>query len=130
MEWIGSLVATLVVALLFVPLVAAVGCVFLLAAADWGFSGSPSVTRTRFFCPFSMRAVTTGFLTQPGSRSPVDVVSCSRFADEHAVTCRKECRKLATAGWTASPMEPRYALLSGGVAYRPVAVTAGEAPIV
>ena len=130
MEWIGSLVATLVLALLLVPMVAAVGCVFLLAVADWGFSRSPSVTRTRFFCPFSKRAVTTGFLTQPGSGQPVDVVSCSRFADEHAVTCRKDCVELATARWTASPMEPRYALLSGGVAYRPVAVTAGEAPIV
>lgn len=130
MEWIGSLVATLVLALLFVPMVVAVGCVFLLGVADWGFSGSPSVTRTRFYCPFSKRCVTTGFLTQPGSGHPVDVVSCSRFADEHVVTCRKDCVQLATTRWTASPMEPRYALLSGGVAYRPVGGTPAEAPAV
>lgn len=128
MEWIGSLIATLVLALLVVPMVAAVGCVFLLGATNWGFSGSPSVARTRFYCPFSKRCVTTGFLTRPGVGQPVDVVSCSRFGYEHAVTCRKDCMKLATIGWSASSMEPRYALLSGDVAYRPMAGTTREAP--
>lgn len=124
MEWMGSLAATFVLVLLVVPMVAAVVSVFLLGAAGWAFYGSPSVARTAFYCPFSKRQVTTAFLTQAGSEEPSDVLSCSRFTDEHAVTCGKGCMKLAAAGWTASCMEPRYALLSGGVAYRPVAGTA------
>ena len=121
MDWLGSLVATFVLLLLVIPMIAAAGSVLLLAVANWGFSGSPSVARTRLHCPFSKRWVTTEFLTRPGAAQPSDVVSCSRFTDEHAVTCGKGCMKLSTAGWTASCMEPRYALLSGDVAYRPVA---------
>jgi len=121
MEWAGSLVATIVLLLLVVPVVAALGSVLFLAVAGWAFYGSPSVARTGFYCPFSKRSVTTAFLTQPGSEQPSDVIACSRFADERAVTCAKECVSLAEAGWGASCMEPRYALLSGDVALRPVA---------
>jgi hypothetical protein len=121
MEWIGSLVATFVLVLLVVPMVAALGSVFFMAVAGWAFYGSPSVARAGFYCPFSERWVTAGFLTRPGSEQPSDVVSCSRFADECAVTCAKGCVKLAQSGWAASCMEPRYALLSGDVAYRPIA---------
>lgn len=121
MEWAGSVVATFVLLLLVVPVVAALGSVFFLAIAGWAFYGSPSVARTGFYCPFSRRSVTTAFLTEAGSEQPSDVVSCSRFADESAVTCAKGCVKMAEAGWGASCMEPRYALLSGDVALRPVA---------
>jgi len=121
MEWLGSLVATVVVALLIVPVVVAVGSVFLLGAAGWVSYGSPSVARAGFWCPFSRRRVTAAFLTAPGSEQPSDVVSCSRFENERAITCQKGCVPLAETGWSASPLAPRYALLSGDVAYRPVA---------
>ena len=123
MQWVGSLVATLVLALLLIPMVAAVASVFVLGAVNWLFARAPSMARTGFYCPYSKRWVTTGFLTEAGAEQPADVLSCSRFEDEHAVTCGKKCVTLATSGWSASCMEPRYALLSGDVAYRPVAGT-------
>ena len=121
MEWMGSLVAAFVVLLLVVPMVLAVSSVFLLGAAGWVSYGSPSVGRAAFRCLFSKRRVTAAFLTTPGSEQPSDVVSCSRFKNERAITCQKGCVHLAVTGWSASPMAPRYALLSGDVAYRPVA---------
>ncbi len=121
MEWIGSLVAALVVLILVVPVALAVGSVFLLGCAGWVSYGSPSVGRAAFHCPFSGRGVTAGFLTLPGSEQPSDVVTCSRFKNERAVTCAKGCVHMVATGWAASPMAPRYALLSGDVAYRPVA---------
>jgi hypothetical protein len=123
MEWIGSLAATLVLFLLVVPMVVAVGSIVLLGAASW--IASPSVARAAFYCPFSRRRVTAEFVTLPAASQPSDVLSCSRFADKCAVTCGKGCVRLAATGWTASWMEPRYALLSGDVAYRPVASPAG-----
>lgn len=121
MEWIGSLAATLVLFLLVVPAIVAVGSVILLGAAGWFFYASPSVARAGFYCPFSKRWVTAAFLTQAGSGEPSDVVSCSRFGVDGAITCKKGCTHMAATGWTASYMEPRFALLSGDVAYRPVA---------
>lgn len=121
MEWLGSLAATLVLVLLVIPAAVAVGSVFLLGAVAWVFYASPSVARTGFYCPFSKRWVTAAFLTQAGSEEPSDVVSCSRFWKDGTVTCKKGCTHLAETGWTASWMEPRFALLSGDVAYRPVA---------
>jgi len=114
MEWIGSVMASLVLFLLVVPLVVAVGSVFLLGAAGWAFSGSPSVARTGVYCPFSMRRVTAAFLTRPGAAQPADVISCSRFTHDGDVRCEKSCLNLVESGWTASALMPRYALLSGG----------------
>lgn len=121
MEWIGSVVASLVLLLLVVPVVVAVGSVFLLGAVGWAFSGSPSVARAGFYCPFSKRRVTAAFLTRPGSEEPADVVSCSRFTHAGGVRCEKGCLHLVETGWAASPLAPRYALLSGDVAQRPLA---------
>jgi len=121
MEWIGSLAATLVVLLLLIPAAVAVGSVILLGAVGWISYASPSVAWAGFFCPFSKRWVTAGFLSPVGSEEPSDVVSCSRFGHDGPVTCEKRCTHLAETGWTASCMEPRFALLSGDVAYRPVA---------
>jgi hypothetical protein len=123
-EWVGSLAASFVLLLLVVPAVVAVGSVFLLGAAGWIFYDSPSVARRGFYCPISKRRVTAAFLTRPGSEQPSDVVACSRFKDERAITCDKRCTHLAETGWAASCMAPRYALLSGDVAYRPVAGSA------
>ena len=108
MEWIGSLVAAFVLILLVVPVVMAVGSVFLLGAAGWMSYGSPSVASVAFRCPFSRRRVTAAFLTPLGSEQPSDVVSCSLFKNEGAITCKKVCLHLAATGWTASPMAPRY----------------------
>ena len=121
MEWMGSAVAFLVWVLLVVPLVVAVASVFLLGTAGWAFSGSPNVARVGFYCPFSKRRATATFLTRPGSARPADVVSCSRFTHKSGIRCQKGCLSLAETGWTASPLVPRYALLSGGVAQRPLA---------
>jgi len=121
MEWLGTVVASLVLILLVVPLIIAVGSVVLLGAAGWAFSGSPSVARTGFYCPSSKRRVTAAFLTRPGTTQPADVVSCSRFFDHEDIRCEKGCLDLVEAGWTASPLTPRYALLSGDVAQRPLA---------
>jgi len=121
MEWIGTLAATFILLVLVVPAVVAVGSVILLGIAGWVFYTSPSVARTGFYCPFSKRWVTTSFLTQAGSEEPSDVVACSRFGRGGAVICTKRCTHLVETGWTASCMEPRFALLSGAVAYRPVA---------
>jgi hypothetical protein len=120
-EWIGSLAASLVLLLLVIPVVVAVGTVFLLGAAGWISNSSPSLARIAFYCPFSRRRVCATFLTRAGEDSPADVVTCSRFKDERAITCDKGCTHLAASGWGASCMEPRFALLSGDVAYRPVA---------
>jgi hypothetical protein len=121
MEWMGSVVAVFVLLLLVVPAIVAVGSVLLLGAAGWMSYASPSLARTRFSCPFSNRSVTAAFVTRPGSEQPSDVVSCSLFKDERAITCKKGCLQLMATGWSASPMAPRYALLSGDVALRPVA---------
>lgn len=121
MEWIGSLIAALVLILLVLPAVVAVGSVFLLGAAGWISLGSPSVGRTAFRCPVSGRRVSAAFLTLPGTEQPSDIVSCSRFKNGRAITCGKDCLPLAASGWGASPMAPRYALLSGDVAFRPIA---------
>ena len=121
MESTGPLVASLVAFLLVVPAVVAVGSVFLLGAVGRVFYASPSVASAGFYCPFSRRWVTAAFLTQPGSEEPSDVVACSRFGRGGVVTCEKRCTHLAETGWAASCMEPRFALLSGDVAYRPVA---------
>ena len=103
MEWIGSLAATLVVFLLVIPAVVAVGSVILLGAVGWMSYGSPSVAWAGFFCPFSKRWVTTGFLTQTGSEEPSDVVSCSRFGHDGPVTCEKRvANQRCTAGWKSA----------------------------
>ena len=92
MEWIGSLIATLVLFLLVVPAAVAVGSVFLLGAASWEFYASPSVARAGFYCPFSKRWVTAAFLTQAGSEEPPDVVCCSRFGRVEPSPARKAAR--------------------------------------
>ena len=121
MEWIGSLLASFVLILLVVPVIAAVGSIFLLGIAGWLSYASPSLAIARFPCPFTRRSATATFVTWAGSERPSDVVSCSLFKNGRAITCKKGCVHMATTGWSASPMEPRYALLSGDVAYRPVA---------
>ena len=121
MEWVGSLVALFILLLLVVPVIVAVASVFLLGAAGWLSYASPSLAIARFNCPFRKLSATATFVTRPGSEQPSDVVSCSLFKDNRAITCKKGCMQLATAGWSASTMEPRFALLSGDVALRPVA---------
>ena len=69
MEWIGSVMASLVLFLLVVPLIVAVGSVCLLGAAGWAFSGSPGVARTGFYCPFSSVGSPQRFSRGPALRS-------------------------------------------------------------
>jgi hypothetical protein len=118
MEWVLPLTSGIVVLCLLGPLVILLGGLMV-----FGLVGhivrSPGVSRTTFACPFSRQRASVEFLGEAGSDQPSDVLSCSVFAPKpYNVRCEKACLGLADT-WTAlSPMMPRYALLSGGVAYR------------
>lgn len=83
------------------------------------------VGRTTFDCPFSRRKVDVAFLSPAGADHPSDVVSCSLWTDG-AIRCKKGCLAMASTGWAASPMVPRYSLVADGVALRDVARIDGE----
>jgi hypothetical protein len=65
--------------------------------------------------------VTVEFLNRPGAERPQAVLSCSIVQDARGIRCKRGCLGLADAAWTASPIMPRYALLAGSVAARPLA---------
>lgn len=118
MEWVLTLTSSFVVLVLLAPFALLVGVVILLALANHVLPGT-TVSSTAFDCPFSKRRATVEFLTPSGAQEPTDVLSCSVFAPKpYHVRCEKGCLGLAKSGWASSPMMPRYALLSGGVAYR------------
>ncbi len=121
MEWVLAPMSSLLVVVLAVPAIAAVGVLLLLCAVGHVFPASPTLSRATFHCPFSKRKATVDFLVSPGSGQPSDVLSCSVFPRPYHVRCKKGCLGLAEAGWTASPMIPRFALLADGVGYRPLA---------
>jgi hypothetical protein len=127
MEWALALASGFVLVLLVAPLI-----VLLLALAALGATGflpgSKTVSRTSFDCPFSKRRATVDFLVGPTSGQPLDVLSCSVFSKPYHVRCKKGCLALAETGWTPPPMMPRFALLSGGVAYRGAPMPRDGAP--
>ncbi|HTO11207.1 MAG TPA: hypothetical protein VMQ51_06520 [Candidatus Binatia bacterium] len=76
-----------------------------------------SIARSSFTCPVTRRRVSAAFLTEGGAGQPTDVTACSIFGGGE-VRCAKGCLALGRVGWAPSPMVPRYALLSDGVAHR------------
>ena len=118
MEWVLTLTSGFVVLCLLGPLVVMLGGLMVFAFLGHLASG-PSVLRTTFDCPFSKRRASVEFLDNAASDQPADVLSCSVFAPRaRDVRCEKACLGLAETRWALSPMMPRYALLSGGLAYR------------
>ncbi len=127
MEWVLTLTSTFVVLCLLAPLVVLLGGVMLFGLVGHVVRSGPMVSRTAFDCPFSKQRASVEFLGEPASDRPADVLSCSVFAPRpYHVRCEKACLGLAETRWALSPMMPRYALLSGGVAYR--ATPSAEGP--
>jgi hypothetical protein len=126
MEWVLTLTSGVVVLCLLGPLVILLGGLMLFGLLGHVVRSGPAVWRTTFDCPFSKQRASVEFLGEPASDPdhPGDVLSCSVFAPKaYHVRCQKACLGLAETRWALSPMMPRYALLSGDVAYR---VTAGN----
>jgi hypothetical protein len=118
MESVLTLTSSIVVLCLLGPLMMLLGGLMLFGLAGHMRSG-PMVSRTAFNCPFSKQRASVEFLGDGASDRPADVLSCSVFAPEpYHVRCQKSCLDLAETRWAMSPMMPRYALLSGGMAYR------------
>ena len=119
MEWVLTLTSSFVVLCLLGPLVALLGGLMLFGLAGHLVHSGPSVWRTAFVCPFSKKRASVEFLGEPTSDHPSDVLSCSVFAPKpYHIRCDKACLGLSETRSVLSPMMPRYALLSGGVAYR------------
>jgi hypothetical protein len=128
MDWVLTLMSSVVVMLLVVPLVVLVGGILLVWAIGHILLGSPIRSRAVFDCPFAKQRASVEFLSLPGAGQPSDVLACSVFPKPDHVRCGKACLKLAESGWMPSPMMPRYALLADGVSYRPVRAPGDPAP--
>jgi hypothetical protein len=117
MDWIVTIFAGFVFALMLAPLVM-LALTFLVLVPLAHLMPAPSMRAgARFDCPFSGRLVTATFVTSPDETHPTDVAACSRFG-HGKVACGKQCLTLAAVGWTPSPMVPRFALLADGTAAR------------
>jgi hypothetical protein len=119
MEWVLTLTSGIVVLCLLGPLVMLLGGLMLFGVIGHVLRSGPMVSRTAFDCPFSKQRASVEFVGETASDHPTDVLSCSVFAPKpYHVRCEKACLGLAETRLALSPMMPRYALLSGGVAYR------------
>lgn len=120
MEWLITLVAGIGFAVLLAPVAMLLLTFFVLVPLAHLMSRPAMIGRATFDCPVTRRRVNAAFVSEPGHDHPSDVSACSRFGDG-PVTCKKGCLAVATIGWGASAMTPRYALISGDVALRDVA---------
>lgn len=119
MESMGALLGSLVVLALVGPVALLLLGMAAMALAGALPTGSPSVARASFQCPFSRRAVSAEFLARAGDEQAFDVLSCSAFKDPHKVLCQKNCLALMAVRATSAALMPRYSLVAdGGVAYR------------
>lgn len=116
MEWIVTVVAGLVLAVILAPVVMLLLTFFVLVPLAHLMPARGTLARTRFECPFKKIVVNATFVTTPNG-TPADVAACSAFGDG-TVTCAKGCRALATVGFAPSPMVPRFGLLAGTEAFR------------
>jgi hypothetical protein len=117
MEWVMTILAGLVFAVMVAPLAMLVLTFFVLVPLAHLMPASRMLARARFNCPVSRRTVTASFVTSPGDEHPTDVAECSHFGDGKVV-CGKKCLAVATVGWEPSPMVPRYSLLADDTAPR------------
>jgi len=119
MEWVLTLMSSFVVLCLLGPLVMLLGGLMLFGLLGHVVRSGPGLWRTTFDCPFSKKQASVEFFGEAGADHPTDVLSCSVFAPKpYHVRCEKACLDLTETRCAFSPMMPRYALLSGGVAYR------------
>ncbi len=113
MEWPG-IVALLVI---LTPLFMIVLTVLVLVPLAHLAPPAPTLARTSLTCPALSRRALVAFVTVPGFATAVDVDACSIHGDA-PVRCGKACLSHATVTGTSSPMNPRFALVADGVAYR------------
>jgi hypothetical protein len=118
MDWVASIVPTVVVLLLLGPLAMLLGGILVLVLTNHLRPAAPTVNTATFDCPFSRHHVTAEFVTPYGFGRPTDVLACSAFADPHHIRCKKGCLGLADTVWVAPAIVPRFALIDGGVAPR------------
>jgi hypothetical protein len=112
-----TLLAAVVVLLVFGPPILIVAGVLILSAIGLFLSGASRIVAKVFRCPFKQRDVRTEFVIEPGAAHPSSVASCSAFRDPKRVTCARHCLELADVHWTApTGMFARWALISDGVA--------------
>ncbi len=128
MALVLPLVGMLTLVLLVVPPAVLVGVMLLLWLSHYFLPAGPTVARASFDCPFSKRRANVEFLVAAASDRPSDILSCSVFPKPDHLRCKKGCLSMAEVGRAPSPMMPRYALLSGGVAMRPVGATENRRP--
>jgi hypothetical protein len=124
MAWLTTLVGVIGLAILLAPVAMLLLTVFVLVPLAHLVPRPPMLGRVTFTCPFSRRIVTVAFLSPAGADHPSDVAACSLYGDG-PVRCKKGCVDLATTGWAASAMTPRFSLVADGVALRDVARTNG-----
>ena len=117
MPSLDSIVGGVLLTILLLPVAFLLGTLFILAPLAHLMAPAPAVARTSFDCPYRKQRVNVAFITAADSSVPADVMACSAFGDG-AVTCKKACVALGEVGWTPSPMVPRFALVSDGVAVR------------
>ncbi len=116
MEWFAMLLTGLGVLLVFGPVIMLLGTFFVLVPLAHLTTPPPMLAAASFDCPVTRRHVSATFETDAGSTHPSDVVECSLFTGE--VRCKKACLESASTTWPATPMVPRYSLVSDGVAIR------------
>jgi hypothetical protein len=118
MEWMGALMGVLVLVVFVGPFVALIAGLAGIAFFAQFLPASSMVASTTFDCPFSKRRVAADFVSWPGADRPADVIACSAFGEPRQIRCKKECLELASVGSVSTPMQPRFSLVAGGVAYR------------
>jgi hypothetical protein len=116
MEWITTIVAAIVLALIVAPVAMLLLTFFVLVPLAHLMPASRTLARAHFECPFKKMVVNATFVTTPDG-APADVAACSAFGDGE-VTCQKACRALASVGFAPSPMVARFGLLPGTEAFR------------
>ena len=118
MEWLFSLAGVVVGLLVIGPLVVLAGLFLIFLAIGLFGPAAQMISRRTFDCPFSKRRAQVQFVGAQGDEQPADVLACSVFEDPRRVRCEKRCLELVQVRSAAVPLMPRFALLSGGVAYR------------
>ena len=118
MEWVGTIASWIVFAILLAPVAMLLLTCFVLVPLAHLNPPAATLSRTRFFCPFSRKDVNVTFLNRPGEAVPADVAACSRFAHPEDVRCEKNCLAMMEAREVPSPMVARFALLADGAAHR------------
>jgi hypothetical protein len=111
-----TLLAILVVVLVFGPLLLIVPTILALCAIGLFATDAPGRARHGFECPVRHRAVVADFAVPLGAAGPASVVSCSAFADPTRVTCAQGCLDHLSARWAPPPgVFAAWALVSDGV---------------